>query len=298
MLEHRPGAAHPERPERLEAILADLDARPIAGTRRESASPAAREAIERVHRLGHVQAMEAIRGRGAFLDQDTVASEGSIPAAYLAAGAAIRAAEHTLDGGGPAFALGRPPGHHAERRHAMGFCLFNNVAIAAAQALERSDVERVLIVDWDVHHGNGTQHIFEDRDDVLFFSAHQGDFYPGTGLVEERGRGRGEGFTVNAPLRSGAGDDELRAAFLGRLIPAAQSFGPDLVLVSAGFDAHVDDPLAGLRATSQGFATLTRMVRDLAVEECDGRLALVLEGGYDTIALAKSVRACIEELVC
>jgi acetoin utilization deacetylase AcuC-like enzyme len=195
-----------------------------------------------------------------------------------------------------AFALGRPPGHHAERAAGMGFCQFNNIAVAAAHAIADHGVERVLIVDWDVHHGNGTQHIFEDRADVLVFNAHQHPLYPGTGAIDETGRGPGADCTVNAPLPAGSDDATYIALFRELLLPIADAYEPQLILVSAGFDAHERDPLGGMRVTTSGFATLCRMVADLAERQSDGRLALVLEGGYDLDGLAEGVRACVDVL--
>jgi acetoin utilization deacetylase AcuC-like enzyme len=192
-----------------------------------------------------------------------------------------------------AFALVRPPGHHAESGRAMGFCLFNNVAIAAEAAL-RLGAQRVLVLDWDVHHGNGTQHVFYDRRDVLYQSVHQYPFYPGTGASEELGEGPGTGFTVNCPFPAGRIDADYGAAFHDLFLPIGFLFRPDLILVSAGFDAHRADPLAGMNASERGFAGMCSMVRQLANETCQGRLVLLLEGGYDLDATAQSVHACLE----
>ncbi len=298
MEEHFAGDGHPERPERLKSILADLDTNPLpVGTARATAQPASREAVARVHRTGHVAAMEALRGQSAVLDPDTRISPASIDAAFLAAGAAIDAVDALFDGRARgSFALVRPPGHHAEADHAMGFCLFNNVAVAAEHARQSLGCERVLVVDWDVHHGNGTQHIFEARRDVLVFNTHQFPFYPGTGALEENGRGEGEGFTVNVPLPKGLGDNDYGAVFREILVPIATQFRPDLILVSAGFDAHRDDPLAQMRVTEDGFSFLCGSVMALADQLCHGRIALVLEGGYNLNALTRSVRACVQVL--
>jgi acetoin utilization deacetylase AcuC-like enzyme len=285
MLDHDPGPRHPERPERLAAVLEDLREEPVPGTVMESAPAASVADAELVHSASYVATLEYLRGQRAQLDPDTPISSGSFDAAMLAAGCAIAAAEAALSGE-RSFALVRPPGHHAERSFAMGFCLLNNIAIAAEHALKR--VDRVLIVDWDVHHGNGTQHHFEARDDVLFFSCHRGDFYPGTGGLHERGRGPGLGYTLNVPLPAGSGDGDFGAAITEVLAPAAARFAPDLVLVSAGFDAHRDDPLGGLEITDQGFAALCGEVLELA-PAC----ALILEGGYDLGALTRSVRATL-----
>ncbi|MCH8151727.1 MAG: histone deacetylase [Planctomycetes bacterium] len=297
MLEHDSGAGHPERPDRLRAICEKLKHSPIPKVRWVEPHPAARELIERVHQPAYVDQLEAFRGRSAALDADTTVSPGSIPAAYLAAGAAIEAVSAV--GTGPvkrAFALVRPPGHHAEADRAMGFCLFNNVAVAAAHARAALGCQRILIVDWDVHHGNGTQHIFWDRQDVMLFSTHRYPFYPGTGGVDEVGTAQGAGFTVNVPLPEGVGDGEYQAIFRELLVPIADDFAPDLILVSAGFDAHRQDPLGGMAVTEDGFASLCATVCDLADRCAQGRLALVLEGGYDLTALADSVHACVNVL--
>lgn len=297
MLGHDAGAGHPERPERLAAIREELDRRPVAGARWVRPRPAPREAIERVHTRSYVDRIESVRGTTYRFDPDTAVSPGSVEAAYLAAGAALDAV--TAVAAGPArraFALVRPPGHHAEASQAMGFCLFNNVAIAAAHARAALGCERVLIADWDVHHGNGTERAFYDRRDVLVFDTHRFPYYPGTGALEEVGRGEGEGFTVNVPLPAGLGDGDLAAAFREVLIPIADAFRPDLVLVSAGFDAHQADPIGDQGLTEDGFAALTGIVRGIAERHASGRLVLVLEGGYDLPALARSVRACVEVL--
>ncbi len=252
MLAHDPGPGHPERPARLEAALAALRAQPVAGTDWRAPGPATREQVARVHDPMYVDAVDALRGQYAVLDGDTFTSPRTVEAAWLAAGAAIEAVEAVVRGEARrAFALVRPPGHHAERDHAMGFCFFNNIAIAAAHARESLGCERVLIVDWDVHHGNGTQHTFEERRDVLVFNTHQFPLYPGTGGAPETGRGEGDGFTVNVPLPRGSGDADYAAVYEQLLIPIAEAYRPDLVLVSAGFDAHRDDPLSDMAVTEE-----------------------------------------------
>ena len=294
MIDHDPGRGHPERPDRLRVISEKLRARPLPGTRLVAPSPVPLEVALRVHTPAYVERVSAMRGKRASFDADTHTSPGSVDAAFLAAGAAVEAVEAVLDGRARnAFAFVRPPGHHAEPARAMGFCLLNNVAIAAEHALARPDVERVLVVDWDVHHGNGTQTAFYGRHDVLVFNVHQFPFYPGTGALEEQGEGEGEGYTINVPLPAGATDSDYRRMLTDVLVPAATRFRPDLVLVSAGFDAHRRDPLGGMMVTEEGFADLCAAVKAIADEHAQGRLVLVLEGGYDLEALAESVQACI-----
>jgi acetoin utilization deacetylase AcuC-like enzyme len=219
----------------------------------------------------------------------------------MAAGAAVSAVDAVVRGeasGGTrrAFALVRPPGHHAEMTRPMGFCIINNIAVATRHAQHELGIKRVLIVDWDVHHGNGTQHSFLHRADVLFVSLHQFPFYPGTGALQETGSGDGDGYTVNVPFPGGCHDGDYRAAFRDIIVPVANAFEPDLVMVSAGFDAHRLDPLAGMEATEEGYADMAATVASIADEHADGRLVLTLEGGYDLGALGRSVRACVDVL--
>ena len=297
MTRHDPGPGHPERPARLRAVLDALDRSAFENVRREKPKAATRAQIERVHDARYVAHIDSLRGKAAHLDADTAVSPDSVNAAYAAAGSAIAAAEAVVhEPGTRALALVRPPGHHAERDRAMGFCLFNNIAVAAAHAIAELGCQRVLIVDWDVHHGNGTQHMFEERNDVLFFSSHQWPLYPGTGAMQEIGTGAGEGFTVNTPLPAGFDDAGYIALYQRLLVPIADQYQPDLVLVSAGFDAHRDDPLASMRMTETGFAAICAIVRSIADRHADGRLALVLEGGYNLAALTSSVRSCLEVL--
>lgn len=291
MDDHAPGAGHPERPERTKAVRAAL--RDLPGLVWRGAREATADELARVHDPAYVAAVLASRGEWVEWDEDTRTSPGSVAAALLAAGAVIEAARAVSAGqAAAAFANVRPPGHHAEHGRPMGFCLFDNVAVAAADLLA-TGVERILIIDWDVHHGNGTQHLFADRPEVLFFSTHQGyGFYPGTGLRGERGVGN----VINVPLRAGSGHDALVAAFRDELVPAAAAFRPAFVLVSAGFDAHRDDPLAALTATEDTFAELCAIARGIADEHAGGKLVLALEGGYDLGALAGSAAACVAVL--
>jgi len=299
-LEHDTGAGHPERPERLRAIGEHLKRVGVWDrlVHREP-EPAAREMLTLVHPPSYVELIEkACREGPAYLDPDTAASPDSWEAALRAVGAVTQAIDAVIGGElCAAFCAVRPPGHHALASRAMGFCLFNNVAIAARYAQARHHLSRVLIVDWDVHHGNGTQALFEADPSILYFSTHQYPFYPGTGARGETGVGKGRGLTLNVPLPSGSGDAELLAAFQDVLVPAAEAFKPELVLISAGFDAHRDDPLAGLQVTEDGFAELTKMVREIAETHAQGRIVSALEGGYDLGALGRSVEAHLRVLL-
>jgi len=293
-LGHVCGPGHPESPIRLRRILDDLEASPVAGATWMKPRAATSTELAAVHTRAHVSRLAALDGRMAALDPDTGVSPGTWRATTLAAGAAIVAVEEVWSGRAQnAFALVRPPGHHAEAAHAMGFCLINNAAVAAEAAL-RLGARRVAILDWDVHHGNGTQHLFEDREDVLYLSSHQFPFYPGTGAAEEIGRGPGLGFTINCALDPGQGDADFGAVFQDLFLPSLAAFDADLTIVSAGYDAHVRDPLGGMNVTERGYAAMTSAVRDVAR---GGKLVLLLEGGYDLAALAASVRASIEILV-
>jgi len=222
----------------------------------------------------------------------------SCTAALLAAGAGITAVEQVLAGNvSSCFCAVRPPGHHAEADRAMGFCLFNNIAVAAAYATNHQRVEKAAIVDWDVHHGNGTQNIFYGNPDILYISLHQYPHYPGSGSAGERGADAGEGLTLNLPMSAGSGDREYLAAFEERVIPAIKTFSPGLLLISAGFDAHAEDPLSQVRLTENGFAGMTAMLRQCAESCCEGRIVSLLEGGYDLDALARSVAAHLQALL-
>jgi len=295
-LAHRAPFDHPEHPGRLSAIRSRLEADGLAGRcHRIPAREATDEELERIHTPEHVAAIDAT-ARSPFLqlDPDTYTNRYSALAARLAAGGlvdlAAAIAEGRLENG---FALLRPPGHHAEADQAMGFCLFNNIAVAARAAQASPSARRILIVDWDLHHGNGTQHSFWKDPTVLYFSTHQFPFYPGTGAVGELGAGEGEGFTINVPFPAGCGDPEYLSAFDRILMPIAARFEPDLVLVSSGFDAAEGDPLGAMRLSSAGYAAMASRLKRLA----GGRVALALEGGYDLEAISAAASACLRTLL-
>jgi acetoin utilization deacetylase AcuC-like enzyme len=278
---------HPERMERAHVFDAVAAKWLKKGGRIDAPRPATRAELERVHDPAYLDRLAATAGEPAMLDADTYTSSESHEVALLAAGAAVQAAFHALDHGEPAFALVRPPGHHAERDRAMGFCLFNNVAVAAAAAVARG-IERVAVVDIDVHHGNGTQWMFYDDPRVLYVSTHQFPFYPGTGAADEVGVHAGAGFTVNVPLDAGADDADYDLVYRQAVVPVLDQFQPQLLLVSAGYDAHERDPLASMRMTTDGYAAIVGHLK--AAADRHGHLALVTEGGYDLAALA----ACLE----
>jgi acetoin utilization deacetylase AcuC-like enzyme len=295
-LQHDPGPGHPESPARLAAILADLEREPLAGVTIEAPRAATDAEIDAVHAPAYREALARLSGRHAVLDPDTSVSPASWEVARRAAGASVTAVEAVMSGRAEnAFAAIRPPGHHAGRDYAMGFCLLNNAAIAA-EAARRAGAARVAIVDWDVHHGNGTQDLFAAREDVLYMSVHQFPFWPGTGAGHEVGTGPGRGTTINCPLPGGQGDADYGAVFHDLFLPATRAFAPDLIIVSAGFDAHARDPLAEMKVTERGYEAMTTGLMQLAQETCGGKLVLLLEGGYDLVALAESVRASLEAL--
>lgn len=298
-LAHDTGPGHPEQPARLAAIMTRLEKDGLA-SRFKRLKPKAVEDrwLTAVHSPEYIARVERRCAEDAeYVDsRDTPVSPRSHEAAVAAVGGVLSAIDAVMKGEVEnAFCAVRPPGHHAMRDRAMGFCLLNNVAIAARYAQQEHRLSRILIVDWDVHHGNGTQAVFDDDPSVFYFSVHQSPFYPGTGAAEDRGRGRAAGTKLNVPLPAGSGDGEYRRAFQ-KLDAAARQFQPELVLISAGFDAHTDDPLGGMKVTAQGYGELTRSVREIARQHCQGRLVAVLEGGYNLEALAESVAAHLQVL--
>ena len=300
-LRHKTSAGHPERPERLTAIVNRLRE---TGLLEQLAAIEPRRALSEwittEHALEYVARVAiACRGGDAHLDtMDVSVSPKSYDVALQAVGGVLAAVDAVMAGKvRNAFCAVRPPGHHALMDKAMGFCLFNNVALAARYIQKKHGLAKVLVVDWDVHHGNGTQAMTYADPTVLYFGIHQYPFYPGTGAAEEKGEGEGLGFTVNVPLPAGSGDAEYRKAFEEVLAPAARRFRPDFVLISAGFDAHANDPIGGMKVTAGGFADLTRIVRRVAAASARGRIVSVLEGGYDLKGLAASVEAHLRALM-
>lgn len=296
-LQHQTPAGHPERPDRIRAIERALEAEEFAGLLREQAPEATREAITRAHPESYLQAIEeASPSHGlARIDADTVMSSGTYEAVLRGAGAAVAGVDAVMTGRvRNVFSAMRPPGHHAERDKAMGFCFFNNAAIAARHAQAAHGAERVAILDWDVHHGNGSQDIFWSDATVLYASTHQMPLYPGTGARSERGD---HDTIVNAPLRPGADGDSFREALDSVILPRIESFRPDLIVLSAGFDAHWRDPLANLMLKEEDFAWATGKVLDLAERHCHGGVVSLLEGGYDLTGLSASVVAHLQVLM-
>lgn len=293
---HDTGRGHPERPERIRVLSDLLDRYPEL--QRVEVRAALPEELALVHEEGYIERVDRTRQiPGYAFDADTPVSPESFDTACLAAGGVLALLDEVMGGRlRNGFAFVRPPGHHAERRRAMGFCLFNNIAVAAAYLRKRHGLERVLILDWDVHHGNGTQHMFESDPGVLYISTHQYPFYPGTGDIDETGYGEGEGYTVNLPFPAGFGDAEYVEAFRTVIQPLTEQYEPQFVLISAGFDPHVRDPLAGMCVTEAGFAAMASSLQSIADEVAGGRCVAVLEGGYDLRALRDCSAAVLEQL--
>lgn len=296
-LEHETGAGHPECKERLISIISHLKSKSYFS---ELVSipilKSPEDPILKLHTEEYVERIKQIQGKNGYLDGDTPYSPGTSESAFLAVGAGIGLVDKVLDGEiQNGLALVRPPGHHAEEDHAMGFCLFNNIAIAARHIQSRGK-QKIFILDWDVHHGNGTQNSFYEDDSVFFCSLHQFPFYPGTGRSSEIGEGKGKGCTLNIPLARGSGIFEYRSAFLNQVIPALEKFVPDFILISSGFDAHKMDPLAGMELPTKAFEEFTHLIKEKAKEFCKGNLVSFLEGGYNVEALAESVEVHLSVL--
>jgi acetoin utilization deacetylase AcuC-like enzyme len=288
-LDHDTGHGHPERPDRIRAIEAELESREWLGWEPREAPAASEEQLLRVHPAEYVQRVREMSARGAAFDVDTPTSPGSYEAALRAAGGACALVEAMLGGGErTGFSALRPPGHHAERATAMGFCLFANVAVAARHALDGLGAERVLVLDWDVHHGNGTNALFHDTAEVLFVSIHQFPFWPGSGALDDVGEGPGEGYSINLPVPGGTGEAAFLSLIEHVVVPVGRQYRPDLILISAGYDAHRDDPLGGLALETSSFARMSSRMRALG-EELGAPVGAVLEGGYDLSSLAGSV---------
>jgi acetoin utilization deacetylase AcuC-like enzyme len=298
--QHVPGDDHPERPERVEFIAEALDSAGLmSDLLRVEPRPASEDEMAAVHSREYLrQARHEIeRGHRNLSTGDTDVGPRSWDVAVRAAGGVLNSVDRVVNGHAKnAFCAVRPPGHHATPTRGMGFCIVNHVAVAARYAQRRYGLERVLIADWDVHHGNGTQDIFYSDDTVLFFSTHQSPWYPGTGAADERGEGKGAGLTVNRPFAAGAGRGEIYGAFRESLLSAAEKFQPDLVFISAGFDSRADDPLGQFRLTDDDFKDLTRLMMDVAETHCSGKIVSVLEGGYNLAGLARAVTAHVSTL--
>ncbi|MBI3307506.1 MAG: histone deacetylase [Candidatus Omnitrophica bacterium] len=299
--EHDTGKGHPESPARLEAIIFHLKTLPwFSKLKNFRPEPAEEKWLETVHSSEYIRrAEEVVKSGFAYLDtRDVMISEKSFEIAKLAAGGALTLADQMMAGKiRNGFALVRPPGHHAEREYAMGFCLFNNIAILARYLQKQHRLEKILILDWDVHHGNGTQHTFEEDPSVFYISLHQFPFYPGTGRAEETGVGRGKGATLNCPMQGGSTDQDYDSVFAKKIMPAAKKFKPDAVLISAGFDAHAADPLAQISLSTEFFGWMTERAMEIADHSAGGKILSLLEGGYNLDVLPHCVTAHLETLL-
>ncbi len=298
-LAHDPGYDHVESPARLAVVYKALAREEEAGAYLfPECEPASYADLAANHTAAHIERVAKTAGKQfEVLDPDTHTSPRSYEAAVLAAGAVITGLKLVASGQADnAAALIRPPGHHAEADQARGFCLFNNIAIGARYALQHLGMERIFILDWDLHHGNGTQHSFYDTDQVFYCSTHQYPHYPGTGSLKETGAGKGEGYTLNVPLPGGQGDQDFSRIMDELVAPVARQYRPDCLMISAGYDIHISDPLGGMAVTSAGFAYMTRIMVALAAELCQGRLVLALEGGYHLQGLADGVLASLHEM--
>ena len=300
-LDHDTGPGHPECAKRLKAITNHLkEIKLWQQLQHLIIDEAPEEWLLLAHSMEHLKYLRQVCSQGmTTLDGgDTCSCSESYNIALLAAGGVLAATDAVMNGLlQNIFCAVRPPGHHAERDKAMGFCLLNNVAVAARYAQRKYNAERIAIIDWDVHHGNGTQHIFYDDKSVLYISTHQYPFYPGTGSRSEKGIGEGEGYTLNIPMFAGSGEQEFIEVFTKEVIPSIKSYHPDLIFISAGFDAHRDDPLANLELTEESFAKLTSIVAETAAKVCNGHIISILEGGYNLTALARSVEAHLKAMM-
>lgn len=296
---HEMGYLHPESPRRLQAIKEVLNGN---GVGRELIKLLPRDATEEeialIHDKNYIERIKGTDGKElTALDPDTSANAYTWKASLRAAGGFLACVEEVAEGKAKnAYAFVRPPGHHAEKARAMGFCFFNNVAIGAEWLIRNKGIERVAIIDFDVHHGNGTQHSFYSKDDVFFASVHRFPFYPGTGAANETGEGKGKGATLNVPLPAGSDDDDHRRAISEIIIPAVERFAPEILLVSAGYDSHISDPLGGMKVTTKGYRLIMESLVEFASECCNNKLAVVLEGGYDLSALRECAEASLEAM--
>jgi acetoin utilization deacetylase AcuC-like enzyme len=297
-MDHDMGPYHPENPGRIEAVYTMIDTEIRFPYMEIEPHPAEEEEVGLVHSPGYITQIKQTAGRGrVILDPDTSTSPRSYETAMLAVGGLLKTADLIMEGKiQNGFALVRPPGHHAEASHAMGFCIFNNIAVAAEYLVKKHGIKKILIVDWDLHHGNGTQHAFENRKDILYFSAHQFPYYPGSGYWDEVGRAEGEGYTVNVPLRPGKRDEDYLYIFRKILVPIASVFEPEFILVSAGFDNCIGDPLGGMMVSSRGFGAMAEELLSLAEKYSRNRILFTLEGGYSLEGLREGIKQVLYQM--